>query len=63
MADRTACGGFTLLELVIANVIAVILLGSVLISLRIINQHQQQTRAAAASVNPSRDPHRSGDSP
>ncbi len=50
------CGGFTLLELLIANVIAVILLGSVLISLRIINQHQQQTRAAAASANLSRDP-------
>lgn len=47
--------GFTLLELIAANVIAVIILGSVTVALRMVNRSQQQARSAAAAVNPARE--------
>lgn len=46
---------FTLLELVAANVIAVIILGSVTVAIRMVNRSQQQARLAAAAVNPARE--------
>jgi prepilin-type N-terminal cleavage/methylation domain-containing protein len=47
--------GFTLLELIVANVIAVILLGAVAVVLRTVNHSQQQFRAGEALANPARE--------
>jgi hypothetical protein len=47
--------GFTLLELIVANVIAVTLLGALVVALRVISHNQAHARELRASVNPTQD--------